>query len=491
MNKWLSWNSLRTRIALVLVGLTLTLGIVALFQAAVDLTAILGEQLQNRGIAIASDVAARSVVPSQTNDVFGLYDVVNTAFLSNPEVRYIFVIERSGDVRAHTFDEGVPAPLVEANPWDPTQPRTVRLLKTNEGPILDIAVPIMGGQGGVVHVGMSQVVVQRRVARYIGRLAVLLSIAILGAIGLSIAVSSLLTRPLVRVAEAARRVGAGDLSTKLPVNTGDELGDLARAFNKMTEDLVCSRESLLQRNAQLEILNKELEHKERLRGELLNKVISAQEEERKRIAREIHDEPAQRLSGVLMQLDKAVQRLAKQGSNGWHDVEQARLQVRGAIESLHHIISELRPQALDDLGFVPAIRWYAEQRLLNQGVEVDFQVLGKPVRLPPAIEIAAFRIAQEAISNVAKHAQASRVQIVLHFREDSIGGQIQDNGRGFDPAALAVRPTEGAGLGILGMQERAVLVGGSLSITSRLGQGTTVAFDIPLPERRSDHAEAH
>lgn len=638
LGRWFSWASLRTRISLALVGLTLGLGIVALFQATLDLTAILENELQNRGVAIAKDLASRSAGPVQTNDVFGLYQVVNDALLNNGGVRYIFLMESSGNIRAHTFEDGVPPGLMQANGWAPPKLQSIRQLKTNEGPVLDIAVPISGGQGGVIRVGMSEAGVRNQVASYIARLSILVVVAVVGAIALSVAVSSLLTRPVTRVAEAARRVGSGDLTTKVPVDAGDELGDLARAFNNMTEDLIRSRESLIQRNTELEILNsmadnlsrqlaadqvlhtslnrlleltgfsaawvctrdaqgrmilaahrgisppsntnsdnhvdekcgcrevfdagqgrlfqntlscpliadrsteqfrnqavvpiwsregmvgvlsvasqdahmlpearlrlltsigrqmgialenahlyEELERKERVRADLLDRLISAQEEERRRIAREIHDEPSQELSAVILQLDKVVRRLAQQRVEGWEQVEQARQRVREAMENLQRITTELRPQALDDLGFAPAIRWYAEKRLGGSGVQVDFQVVGRPNRLPPPIEIAAFRISQEAINNVAKHSEAANVRIQLHFSDTTLNGEIADDGKGFDIRAMSARPIEEAGLGLRGMEERAVLLGGNLSVTSTPDQGTRVNFAIPLPERRLSH----
>ncbi|MBI2911133.1 MAG: HAMP domain-containing protein [Chloroflexi bacterium] len=484
LSRWLSRNILRTRIALAMVGLTLGLGVVALFQATLDLTTILEEELRNRGIAIARDLAARSATPSQTNDVFSLFEVVNDGLLNNRDVRYILLVEPSGTVRVHTFQGGVPPGLASAHPWEPGSPQSVRLLRTSEGAILDIAVPVLGGQGGVIRVGLSEAGVRSRVGNYIGLLSLLVGMAIVGAVGLSVVVSSLLTRPLTRIAEAARRVGSGDLTTKLPAGGSDELGDLARAFNSMTEDLVRSRESLIQRNTELEILTKELERKERVRAELLEKLIGAQEEERRRIAREIHDEPTQALSGVLLQLDKVLQHLAQHSQDGWKEVERVRQRVRGAMESLQQITTELRPHAVDDLGFVPAIRWFAEQRLADCGVRVDFSVVGRADRLPPPIEIAAFRITQEAINNVARHAEAASARIELRFTSAGLCGRIEDDGKGFDPQAATALPIEGPGLGLLGMQERAVLLGGSFAVSSQPGKGTAVSFDIPLLERR-------
>ncbi len=146
LSTFLSWRSLRTRISLAMVGLTLALGAVAIFQASSDLTGILTKQLRNRGTAIAKDLAVRSAVPSQTNDVFALYQVVNDSLLNNEDVRYVFLVEPSGDIRVHTFEDGVPAGLAEANSPDAAEDLSIQRLRANEGPILDIAVPVFEGQ---------------------------------------------------------------------------------------------------------------------------------------------------------------------------------------------------------------------------------------------------------------------------------------------------------------------------------------------------------
>jgi hypothetical protein len=156
---------------LALIGLTIALGATALVQAKFDLTAILEERLQNRGIAIGRDLAARSALPSQTNDIFSLYEVINDSLLNNEDVRYIFLAEPTGTVRVHTFEGGVPPGLVQANGLAPGELQHVRLLRTSEGAILDIALPVLQGQGGVLRVGMSEAGLRRQVASYIARLS--------------------------------------------------------------------------------------------------------------------------------------------------------------------------------------------------------------------------------------------------------------------------------------------------------------------------------
>jgi len=225
----------------------------------------------------------------------------------------------------------------------------------------------------------------------------------------------------------------------------------------------------------------EVQRKEEARGYLLTKLIGAQEEERRRIAREIHDEPTQALSGVVMQLDTVERRLPGDMTAERQEMIQARQAVREAMEALHRITVELRPQALDDLGFLPAIRWFAEQRLQEKGILVEVQVQGTPHPLDPHLETAVFRVMQEAVTNIYKHSQARRATIRLEFDNSAIRGMVEDDGIGFQVAAVNRISPESRGLGLLGMEERVSLLGGKFAIISSPGRGTRVSFDIPLP----------
>jgi signal transduction histidine kinase len=156
------------------------------------------------------------------------------------------------------------------------------------------------------------------------------------------------------------------------------------------------------------------------------------------------------------------------------------------LDEIHKVIYQLRPTLLDDLGLVPAVKWYAENYLEPVGITVDLETAGAERRLPMRVETALFRIIQEAITNIVRHARAGCTGISLEFKETSVAVRIEDDGIGFDvDRALKSRNGE-RGLGLLGMKERAKLLGGVLSIKSRPGVGTEVAVEIPIPKEVSN-----
>ena len=213
----------------------------------------------------------------------------------------------------------------------------------------------------------------------------------------------------------------------------------------------------------------------------MEKVIASQEEERRRVARELHDELAQRLTSVLLSLEAVESSLVDNDQQARQTVRRARQVAESSLVETRKLIGDLRPTVLDDFGLVPAIRSYAESHLRPLGTKVVIAATNVPESLPPAVDTAVFRIVQEAIRNVAKHARARQAGISIRVSNDMLLGEVTDDGQGFQqtPRKATVDP-QGAGLGLQGMEERAALLGGTLSVLSRVGQGTTVSFSIPL-----------
>lgn len=232
----------------------------------------------------------------------------------------------------------------------------------------------------------------------------------------------------------------------------------------------------------------ELIDKERLRGELLSKLIHAHEDERARIARELHDEVSQSLTGVMMGLTA----LEEEGT-----IDPARLRgalqaIRGVaedtLEEVRKVVFDLRPTLLDDLGLIPAVRHYAKTLLEAQGMDVRFHAAGfGRQRLPSAVETTVFRVAQEAITNVARHSRARTVAIALQVTDGIVRLEVNDDGVGFDAGAFLHAPDRRR-LGIAGMQERVELLGGTLDITSASGTGTRIVMAVPVSVTRGEAA---
>lgn len=291
--------------------------------------------------------------------------------------------------------------------------------------------------------------------------------------------TSHVVKPTQQLAAAARRIGEGELGEPIQVKAQDEIGMLADTLEMMRQRLNLAHEEIA-------LVNQELEAKVRERTarlqEVLGKVMSAQEEERGRLARELHDETAQGLSALSMALDVIRDSLPAGAEVAAAKVAEARELANTLLEETRRLIFALRPTVLDDLGLIPALRWHAEEHLGNRGVNVELISCSLSRRLPDYVEVALFRIGQEAMNNVARHARASRARIELLVEGPVVKLTVADDGVGFDPQGALRRSSKEGGVGLAGMQERVSMMGGTLEIVSGRGRGTEVRVAVPLPE---------
>ena len=219
------------------------------------------------------------------------------------------------------------------------------------------------------------------------------------------------------------------------------------------------------------------------------RAINAQEEERVRIARSLHDDTAQSISMLIIRLDKLGSMIPPGKPELSRHLVDARSVATQLLDNLRKVIWDLRPSILDDLGLPAAIRWYARTNLEAVGVKVDFAGAAELGRLPPYLETMLFRIAQEAVSNILRHANASKVGIRLWREDHHICMEIQDDGRGFDTAATAGSAVTRKQLGLLGIHERVSLVGGEMHVESGQGAGTRLSVRAPLPLEETNESE--
>jgi two-component system sensor histidine kinase UhpB len=271
-------------------------------------------------------------------------------------------------------------------------------------------------------------------------------------------------QPLVHLGKVMRRVQGGERSLRAPLTGTDPQADeLAQTFNMMLEAI---DESSRQRASQ---------------------IINAQEEERKRIARELHDETSQVLTSLLISL--AILEESVQTEEARQRISDTRSLAHQTLRAIRSLSIDLRPSALDDLGLLPALRWYLKEYQQKCPIEVEFHSTGLKDRLPTEMETALYRIVQECLTNTARHSHARKAIVSLKEESNAVYGTIIDNGDGFDYAALLKMPSQerslGRGLGLIGMQERALLLNGKLEIHATPGRGTRVEIRIPLPEKRA------
>ena len=261
----------------------------------------------------------------------------------------------------------------------------------------------------------------------------------------------------------------------------------------MRRKLVKSGERIRRHTQELETRVKErtrqIKESQRRAENLLKKVISTQEEERKRIARELHDDPLQELSAALMKVDMCRFHPA--------DITMEKMDaVRGIIvnayDGLLAIMQNLRPSLLDDLGLIAAVQSLLDIHLRDKGIHYFINTQGvKDMRFRPEVEIILFRIMQEAVVNIARHSHAENVFVLFRSDIKSVYAEIEDDGTGFDLGSLFIHAPDvrdRRGLGILGMKERALLIGGAMEICSQPDIGTKIWLTIPLRSPEADYA---
>ena len=256
--------SIRTKILGIVLGLVVLFGVVAIIQARNALTASMTAQLEEQSVSISRDLAARSTDPILLNDLLRLHDLLDETIANNPNVRYAFLVDAHGQVIANTFQGGFPPNLLSLNSVQPNEHHHTVLIQTDEGLIWDTAVPIFDGKIGTARIGLSDASMRTAVSTL--TVQFLLTIILVSAIGILVAalLTWILTRPILSLANATQAVAKGDFSPRVTRWANDELGDLADAFNIMTEEL-----------ARTDELRRE---REVLRRQLLEKVISTQED---------------------------------------------------------------------------------------------------------------------------------------------------------------------------------------------------------------------
>lgn len=642
--------SIRTKIALGVLLLLFGFGGIVSLGVRSRIAAAMWEGHREMAILTARDLEAYIDLGMQRDSPMVLRGHLRRRAAIDPNIAYVLVSDRTGAIVASTFNDDCPPQIASANAVAANEPFHVSVVDFLGIPVWDVAVPITGGGGGAVRVGILQLRTQRAIegiTRFV--LQITIAVAALGALG-AFLLTSLIVNPVLRLAKASEAIRAGDLQQRVSAQGGDEVARLAAAFNAMADTLARSQgeiqkvnQQLVRRNTGLSVLNAvsqavgqsldlnailnsaldavrtvldvkvgwillkaddgrlklaaskgfseasppdEIEHrpedcacrqtvdggqtrvvlgspnclhggldllqrerldchasiplraKENILGvmnlaypadrhfaeddiQLLNsaghqigmaienarlyedlrrkeaQLISAHEDERTRIARELHDEAGQSLTALLLQLGEVENMLPPMGAvsslrtaetacppvlQGTDLARQRLTQLQamtaGIITEIRRLMTDLRPSLLDDLGLIPAVRSFAEGQLGSAGVRVRVEVQGGSRRLAPSIEIALFRIFQEAITNVKKHARAAHCTIAMVFKELSVSASVVDDGRGFDP--IASRGVWQA-FGLVGMEERVALLKGRLQIDSQEQQGTRITLEIPAP----------
>lgn len=460
--------SLRTKI----IGVILFLNIITVswivFQVRSDVKEAMSIQLEMHGVSLANNIVALSIEPVLTNNRYELYELIKKIIYQNANVRYIVILNSQGEVLANSFNHGLPANFLKVNGVKEKGSFNIKTINTDEGIVWDIAANIGTEPYGTVRVGISGKQLMAALSNTTNSIVIAGVLVSLLGILLAVILTIILTKPITQLAQATENIAKGEFNQDMVKSrwAGSELVKLINGFNYMVQRIKKFKE--------------ETEDLERVRKQLLAKTINAQEEERKRIARELHDEASQHLAAItfgLQQLKKADDITTTQNL-----VNQMGQIISQTIDSLHRLAWQLRPSVLDDLGLEEALLRLLDGFEKQYGIKTEFKVYGHVnLRLRPEISTTIYRIAQEALTNIARHSGASQAKVFLERQQDLLILVVEDNGRGFIQEKINSDEDE-KHLGLAGMRERANLIGATLIIESQLKEGSTVYLKVPFKE---------
>ena len=441
---------------------------------------LIENQLEKRGVELASYIGVLSSNDILLDDRYALSDRINKTKQNTDDVRYIIVADSAGRILAHTFDdqfpEGLPAILIKSvtSPESAGLPGSgkyrVDKYDSNEGFIREIVWPVENGDIGYIRVGLSErqteQVLNRRGNDFI--IAILL-LSLLSAGGATY-MAFVMVRPLRSLTRAAEQIGQGNFAVQAVVVSQDEVGKLSLVFNDMVR-------KLQEKQVENVRLVEELKLKEALRADLIRKLFVIQEDERKHLSRELHDETGQLLASLLAYMKLLLSKLKDEAQKEL--LQKARDVAIHALGSLRKIAVDLRPPVLDDLGLAAAMLKYIQTFSEQQGIHVQVDMPEDKTDVGSEISLALYRILQESLTNIARHAEAENVYISLLDSNEEIRLVIKDDGVGICNAAEPETKRQKNGLGIYGMTERAELLGGTMKLESVYGAGTTVYATLP------------
>jgi len=440
----------------------LLFGGVTYLQTRRGMSQMLRENLARDALSLVRSVATSLERPLVTGDLFSVDEELRKVSAAYPEIRYLIVREKGGRILVHTFKDAVPADLLSLAHKNISPEGELDVLDSNEGLMFDAVYPILGGSVGTLELGLSDRVVLEQLSSL--RRTIVWSLILCCAFGLCLAaiLAHLLTNPIDRLVAAVNRIRDGDLGARAEISASDEIGALSEAFNEMV--------------VALEEARHDSEEKERIRVALMERLVNVQEDERKNIARELHDQIGQSLSATLLSIHQNCKYISRSGSL-CQEMEQT---IYELIDDVHKLAWQMRPPILDDYGLDSALQHYLKKVQAQSNLEIDYQFTSSAdsKRLPSQVELTLYRVAQEAVLNVIRHAKASRASVVLLKEEQSVALLVEDDGCGFDPTN-----TNGDGgihLGLIGLKERVGLCSGSLVMESAKGVGTTLKVKVPL-----------
>ena len=297
----------------------------------------------------------------------------------------------------------------------------------------------------------------------------------LTALIINFSIDSLVLKRLKRLSQALQDFGKGRHDVRFETESLDEIGQLGQSFNVMGQQIE------IDENEKQELSN-QIRNQNIQRGELLKHLITAQEDERKRVARELHDDLGQSLVALSLQVQSLNHLFKNNSAEAIELIGKINSLISETIERMYDLILALRPSVLDEFGLVVALRNHANKFLDGSGIHFTLESNNFSDRLEPEIETALYRVFQEALSNVRRHSQAETVKIKMEVKHGLFVGEIEDDGKGFDLESIENNGTEPIGLGLLSIKERIAQYCGQVEIFSQPGRGTRIRIQLSVLE---------
>lgn len=464
----------------------------------------LESELHKRGLALAADLARFTARPLLRPDLTTLRRFVNHS-MKQDYVRYVVILDPHGKVVMHSDLAEVGKTYMDSlsiaavNSKAPGCSHTS--LPEKEESLFDIFAPVQVSDVrlGTVRLGYSYLAVEKEIAEAQQQILIIgIVTTIIGGV-VAYLLAIFISSPIRRITDATEKVANGDLNTPLTIKRNDEIGTLATSFNKMAQDLGRHRKHLEElvegRTSELgtanEQLRREIAERKRSEGELkqsrerlrdlASHLQSIREEERSRIAREIHDELGQALTALKMDTHWVGQRLSNKNQQLLLEKTQSMSKlIDMTVQSVQRISSELRPGLLDDLGLSAAIEWQANEFRSRTNIQCKIISIPEDIILDSDSSTAIFRLFQETMTNIARHANATRVEVMLKQKSGTVELIVHDNGKGITEK----ENSDSGSFGLIGMRERVHSLGGYLTIRGAPNKGTSVEVFIPTSVER-------
>lgn len=390
----------------------------------------------------------------------------------NRDVRYIIVTDYRGNIFTSTINRHYPEGLPQTIVIPADKESLTTYYNSNEGIITEIIVPIEGGKVGAVRVGMNSDTMDLLLRHMMVNFFLFTALLLILAVFFGNTLTAQLIRPIENLAAASIEITKNNYNVQVPVLSKDEVGRMTEIFNEMVRELKAKNEAEA-------YLIAELQEKEDNRNMLLRKLYTMQEDTRKALSRELHDGAGQSITSILAYL----RILYSQTSDPKQQqlIDATRDIVAGVLNEMRQMALDLRPPSIDDIGVVQTMEKYFYRTVEYNDLEGRFITGDDMPRIPDEISLALYRILQEAMTNIIRHADAHKVEVAIRHQDNTVFFSIQDDGCGFsEEQAESARRNDH--IGLYGMKERVELLKGLFKINSAPNQGTTILISIPLEE---------